>query len=94
MGVLEDHFRAFRGQLVDYSGNGFLISGNRIGAEDNRVVRLDRHLPVHVRRHSGQSRHGLALASGCDQHHLLRRIILHLVNLNQRVVRHVQVAQL
>ena len=94
MCILEDNLCAFCRQLIDHAGNRLLISRDRVGTEDNRIVRLNRHLSVNIRGHTGQSRHGLSLASRCDKHHLLGRIVLHLVNLNQGVLRHIQIAQL
>ena len=94
VGILEDDFRALCRKLVYHAGNRFLISRNGVGAEDDGVVRLDGHLAVYVRRHPGERRHGLSLAAGGDEHHFLRRIILHLVNLNQCVFRDIEIAKL
>ena len=94
MGILEDNLSALGRQFIDHAGNGFLISRDRVGAEDDRIVRLDRDLAVHVRRHPGESRHGFSLASRCDEHHLLRRIILHLIDLDQCILRYMQITEL
>lgn len=83
----------FGRKFVDHTGNRLLISRNRIRTEDNRIVWLYRHFSVHVRRHSRQSRHRLSLTSGCDKNHFLRRIILHLIDLDQCVFRHIQISQ-
>ena len=94
VGILEDHVGPLLGELIDDLGDGFLISRNGIGAEDNRVSGHDSHFLVDVRRHPGQGRHGLSLASCGDEHCLLRRIVLQLVDLDQGLVGHIQVAQL
>ena len=39
-------------QLVDDLGNCFLIARNRIGAENNRITRLDHYLFMHICRHT------------------------------------------
>ena len=43
--------------------------------------------------HTGQSSHGLALASGGDQHGGLRRIVFQLVNVNERSVGNIDIPQ-
>ena len=93
MDILENNLRTLHGKLIDNLGYRFLISRNRIRTEDNRIVWLYRHFSVHVRRHSRQSRHRLSLTSGCDKNHFLRRIILHLIDLDQCVFRHIQISQ-
>ena len=94
VGILENNIRPFHRKLIDHSGNCFFISRNRVGAENNGIARLDLHFTMHVGCHTGKCCHGLALASGCDQHHLLIRIILHLIQLDQGILRHVQIAKL
>ena len=43
--------------------------------------------------HTGQSCHRFSLASGCDQNGLLRRIILKLVDLDQCLIRNIEISQ-
>ena len=47
-----------------------------------------------ARRHPRQGGHGLSLASGRDENRVLFIIILKLLNINQRVLRNVDIAQL
>ena len=87
VGILEDNLRTLHGELVDNLGYCLLISRNRVGTENDRIIRLDRDLLVDICSHTGQSRHGLALASCRDQDCLLIRIILQLVDLDQCILR-------
>ena len=93
MDILEDNLRTFHGKFIDNLGYSLLISRNRVGAENNRIVWFDRDLLVDVGCHTGKSRHGLTLASCCDQNHLIIRIILDLIDLDQSVFRNTQIPQ-
>ena len=44
-------------------------------------------------RHTGKRCHGFTLASGCDQNYLLIRIVLHLVDLDQCLIRDTEVSK-
>ena len=92
--VLEYNVCALCGQFVDDVRNGFLISRDRVRAEDHGVTRQDRDLFVQVCRHTGQRCHGLALASGGDQDKLLAGVVFHLLDIDQGVFRDIDVAQL
>ena len=94
MDILENNLGSLHRQFVDDLGNCLFISGDRIGAEDDGIVRLDRDLFMDIGCHTGKCRHGLTLASGCDQNHLIVRIILHLIDLDQCVLRDLQIAKL
>ena len=85
MDILEDNLGTFHGKLIDNLGYSLLISWNRVRAENNGIVWLDCNLLVDACCHTGKSRHGLTLASCCDQNQLFIRIILHLVDLDQSV---------
>ena len=61
--------------------------------EDGVVTDYD-YLLMDIGCHTGKCRHGLTLASGCDQNHLVVRIILHLIDLDQCVLRDLQIAKL
>ncbi len=94
MDILENNIRALFTELIDNIGDCFFISGNRMGAEHNQISRLNGYLLVNVRGHSGKRGHRLSLAARSNKNHLLVRIILHLVDVNQRVLRNIQVAKL
>ena len=93
MSILEDHIGALGGQLVDNLRHRFLIARNRIGTEDNRISRHDMNLPVQVLRHPGQSSHGLSLASRGDQDRRLRRIVMQLLNIDERILRNPDISK-
>ena len=94
MGILENDVGALHGQLVDDTGNGLLIARDGLGAEYDRIARLNLDFFMDIRRNPGQGRHGLTLASGGNQNHLIVRIILHLLNIDQSLVRNIQISQL
>ena len=94
MSVLIDHRSAPHGQLVDHVGHGLFISGDRGGAKHHHIGGRDGDLLVKRCRHAGQSRHGLALASGGNDHRGLRGIISQLLDVDQRSLRHIDVVQL
>ncbi len=48
MDILENNLCTLHGQFVDNLGNCLFISGNRIGAENDGIVRLDRDLLVDI----------------------------------------------
>ena len=59
-------------------------------AENNGITWLDGNLLVDACCHTGKCCHGLTLASGCDQYQLLIRVILHLVDLDQGLIRDIR----
>ena len=93
MGILEQDLGALDGELVDHTVHRLLIARDRVRTHDDHVVGADGHLPVISVRHPGKSRHALALASCGDQHRLLRRIVLQLLDIDQGVLRDPDVAQ-
>ncbi len=93
MSVREDNIRPFRRQLVDHSGHRLLVARDRVRTENHRIARHDRYLLMHIRRHAGQRRHRFSLAACRDQNSLLRRIILKLIDLDQCLVRYIQIPQ-
>ena len=85
--ILEDNLRTLHGELVDNLGYCLLISRDRVGTENDRIIWLDRDLLVDICSHTGKSRHGLTLASCRDQDYLIIRVILDLVDLDQCILR-------
>ena len=61
--------------------------------EDDDVSRHDPHFFVDIGSHPGQGSHRLALAAGRDQHYLLRRKVLQLIQLDQRVARIIDISE-
>ena len=86
MRILENHFRSDLGQLIDDIRDGFLVARNRMGGEDDPIAGHNLDLLMNIGRHSRQRRHGLALAAGRHQHGFLRRIILQIIQLDQRML--------
>ena len=93
MCILEDDIRSLSCQFIDYLGYRLFISRDRIRAEDDRITRHDRYFLMHICCHTRQSCHRFSLASGCDQNGLLRRIILKLVDLDQCLIRNIEISQ-
>ena len=94
MDILENNLRTLHGKLIDNLGYRFLISRNRIGTENNRIIRFDHYFLMDVCSHTGKSCHGFTLASCCDQHYLFIRVILNLIDLNQSLIRNAKVSKL
>ena len=94
MYVLENNVCTLHGKLIDNTGNCLFISRDRVGTEHDRIVRFDRNFFMHATCHTGQCRHGLSLASGRDHNRFLIRIIFQFFNIDQRIVRNINVAKL
>ena len=94
MRILEYHVRTLCRKLIDHTGYCLLISRNRIRTENDRVIRLNRHFTVYIPCHSGKCSHGFSLASCCDQNGLLRWIVLQLIDLDQCILRNIQIPKL
>ena len=94
MGVLENDLGSLEVELVDHLRYALLISGNRMGGKHDNVTRVDLNLLMDAAGHTGQSRHGLSLASGRDQDQLLIRVILHFLKCNQRILRNRDISKL
>ena len=94
VGILEDNVRTFHAQFIDNLGYCLFIAWNGIGTENNSIVWFDGHFFVNAGCHSGEGSHGLSLAARGDQRNLLIRVIPKLVDLNERLVRNLQIPQL
>ena len=94
MNILEDNFCTLHGKFIDNLGYRFLISRNRIGTENNRIIRFNHDFLVDIRCHTGKRSHRFTLASCCNQHYLLIRIILNLIDLNQGLIRNAEISKL
>ena len=94
MDILENNLRTLHGKLIDNLGYRFLISRNRIGTENNSIIRFDHYFLMDVCSHTGKSCHGFTLTSCCDQHYLFIRVILNLIDLNQSLIRNAKVSKL
>jgi hypothetical protein len=70
-----------------------LVPGHRLGRDDHRVAGLDPHRRVVVVGDPHEGRERLALASGAEDQHLAGRILLQLVRPDQRLLRHLDVAE-
>jgi hypothetical protein len=71
-----------------------LVPRHRLRGDDDGVARLDLDVLVVVVRHPGQGRHGLALASGTQDHGLVRAKLGEHVRLHEEILGHVDVAEI
>ena len=76
VGIFGDDLHAAHSQLIDDLGHLLFIARDRSRTHNDNIVRLDGYLAVHAGCHTGQSRHGLALASCRNEDRLLIRIVL------------------
>ena len=70
-GVLADHLGLFPVQFVDDIVDGALVAGDGGGGDDHPVPGLDLHLLVGGEGDAEEGGHGLALAAGGDDAHLV-----------------------
>ena len=61
-------------EVVHHAADRLLVAGNRARREHDRVVRAELHVAVVVDRDARQRRHRLALRSGGQAQHVLRRV--------------------
>ena len=94
MRVLENDIRALDGELVDDLVDRLLVARNRVRTHDDHIVRADCDFAVHAARHAGERCHALALRTRRDEDGLLRRVILQLIDFNQRALRNLNIAEL
>ena len=93
MGILENDLRALNRELVDDLVDRLLVARNRVGTHDDHIARADCHLAVHAVCHAGERCHALALGACRDEHGLLRRVVLQLVDVDQGSLRNLDVAE-
>ena len=95
MHILEDHLCSLHGQLIDNLGNCFFISRNRIGTQDHGISRF--HLYIFrcifaaIRDRAAMDSPWLPVVISTS---LFIRIIFHLLNINERIFRNIQISQL
>ena len=94
MRVLIDNFRIALHQLIDNVRNHLLVAGNRFRAENDLITRLDLHIAVLARGHSGKRGQRLALASGCNDNNLVVRIIIDIADIDQEIIRDLQITDI
>ena len=87
------HLRVALVQFVDDLVDGLFVARDRRGGDDDGVARLNLQLAVVVEGDAGERAHRLALGAGGDDAHLLRRQLVHLGDLDERVRLHLDVAQ-
>ena len=91
--ALVDDVGAEPAETVDHPVDRVLVARDQRAGQHHGVAGLqldDRVLPV---GHPGQRGQRLALGAGGDDHHVLRAVVLDVPQLDQGVVRHVQVAE-
>ena len=91
---LVDDLSAQQEQAVDDLGHALLVAGDGLGRDDDEVAGADPHLTVAAGSHAAQRAQRLTLTAGGHQHHLLRRILIDLVNADEGALRDVHIAQL
>ena len=91
---LVDHLGSLPVELVDHVAHGVLVAGNGGGGDDDLVPRLDVHLPVGGEGHPGERRHGLTLAAGGNDAHLVLGQGLDLGQVHEHPVGDLHIAQL
>ena len=94
VGVLNDNLRSLKGQLIDHLGDGFLISRYRPGTKNNHIPRFNGDLPMDTGSNARQRSHSFSLASRRDQHQLVIRIIPHLLQCNDHIIRNLDITKL
>ena len=92
-GFIND-LRAQQQQTVHHLGDHLFIAGDGGGGDDDEVAGAHTHVAVAGACHAGQSAQRLALTAGGDQHDLLRRIFVDLLQIDEHALRRMQVAQL
>ena len=93
-GPLIDHLGPFAVELVDDVVDGVFVAGDGGGGEDDPVSGLDVHLLVGGEGDPGEGGHGLALAAGGDDAHLVLGQALDVVDVHQSALRDAHIAQL
>ena len=89
-----NHIRTQLVQMVNGPRNQLFVTGNRSCRNNHRITGHNVHFLVVIHSHAGQGTHGLALATGGNNHYLIRSIIARLVNINNLALRSLQIAQL
>src|SRR6266511_5019635 len=89
-----EHVRACLEQVVDRAADVLLVAGDRAGADDHRVARLDLDEPVVAVGHPGEAGHWLALAAGRCDDELLGGDLADLVLADDLTCRVFQVAEI
>ena len=92
--ILVDDLGAQGQQAVDHLGDRLFVAGDGAGGDDDEIAGAHLDVAVAGLGHAGKRRQRLALAAGGDEHHLLRRVLVDLLNVDEDGVRHMQVAQL
>ena len=88
-----DDLRALVEQLVDHAADGGLVAGDGRGGDDDPVARVHLDLLMLGKGHAVQGGHGLALAAGGDDDHLVARQLVELLDIHHHVVRDIHIAQ-
>ena len=91
---LVDHVGAQPHQVVDDAADRLFVAGNGVGADDDEVVRSDRHLAVVARRHARKRAHRLALAARRDEDDVLGAVAVDVVDVDHDALGGLEVAEL
>ena len=81
-------------EVVDRLADALFVAGDRRRADHDRVARVDLHARMVAHRHARERRHRLALRARRDDHDLVRRVFVDLLEPDHPLLRNVQVAEL
>ena len=81
-------------KAVDHLGHGLFVAGDGAGRDNDKVSGTDLDGTVAGLRHTGQSGQRFTLAAGGDKDNLFRRVFVDLLDINQHIIRRMQIPQL
>ncbi len=94
MRILHDHLCMLHIQFINDLIHSLFIARNRMRGHNHHIVWCNADLTVHAACHAGQSRHGLSLGAGRNQYGFFIRIVLKVLNINERALRDLDVLKL
>jgi len=89
-----DHLCASTEQVVDVAVDRRLVARDGLGRKQYGITLTDAHIAELAGSHARQGRVGLALRAGSDDHQLAIRQVVDLTQVDARVLRPAEVAQL
>ncbi len=89
-----DHVCAPLDEAIDRAVDHLLVAGDGVSRDDHRIAAHNFELPVPAGSHPRQGRRRFTLSAGGDDHRLLWRQTVHLLQANEHVRGYFQVSQL
>ena len=93
-GAIGNDVRAETHQFINRAADARLVSGNRRGRNNHRIARVNGNLAMAPARHARETGHRFALAARRQNAELVFAVAIHLVRLDQRPFRHLEIAEL